>query len=51
MTELDVEIAVLIPCRDEESTIASVVNGFQMALPGSSVYVYDNAFIIFIFYI
>jgi len=43
MTELDVEIAVLIPCRDEESTIASVVNGFQMALPGSSVYVYDNA--------
>ena len=34
MTELDVEIAVLIPCRDEESTIASVVNGFQMALLG-----------------
>lgn len=43
MTELDVEIAVLIPCRDEENTIASVVNGFQVALPGSSIYVYDNA--------
>ncbi len=38
----EARIAVLIPCRDEASTIASVVHAFQRALPTASVYVYDN---------
>ncbi|MEM6942152.1 MAG: glycosyltransferase family 2 protein [Pseudomonadota bacterium] len=35
-------IAVLVPCYDEEVTIATVVAGFQAALPEATVYVYDN---------
>ena len=42
MNDLDIEIAVLIPCRDEQATIQEVVKGFQIALPEASVYVYDN---------
>lgn len=36
-------IAVLIPCHNEETTVAEVVKGFQGALPTASIYVYDNA--------
>ena len=36
-------IAVLIPCYNEESTILSVVNDFKNTLPEAVVYVYDNA--------
>ncbi len=36
-------IAVLLPCRNEEATVAEVVAGFSSALPGCVVYVYDNA--------
>lgn len=36
------EIAVLIPCHNEEVAIAEVVADFCAALPGASVYVYDN---------
>ncbi len=35
-------IAVLLPCYNEESTIATVVGQFQHALPGAAIYVYDN---------
>lgn len=35
-------MAVLVPCRDEEATVADVVAGFSAALPGCGVYVYDN---------
>ena len=35
-------IAVLIPCYNEEIAIPRVVAGFQAALPGADVYVYDN---------
>jgi len=35
-------VAVLIPCRDEAAAIARVVAGFRAALPGATVYVYDN---------
>ena len=35
-------VAVLIPCRNEESTIAAVVEGFADALPGAEIYVFDN---------
>ena len=36
-------IAVLIPCRNEQVTVAEVVSGFHDALPEATVYVYDNA--------
>ncbi|MGD0104981.1 MAG: glycosyltransferase family 2 protein [Rhodopila sp.] len=35
-------IAVLIPCRNEETAIGKVVSDFQHALPEAVVYVYDN---------
>lgn len=35
-------VAVLIPCLNEAAAIARVVAGFQAALPGAVVYVYDN---------
>lgn len=36
------KIAVLIPCYNEASTIDKVVRDFRAALPGATVYVYDN---------
>src|SRR5262245_40171505 len=38
----DLKIAVLIPCYNEESTVAAVVAGFSRSLPGATVYVFDN---------
>lgn len=35
-------VAVLIPCFNEEQTIADVVRRFRAALPGAAIYVYDN---------
>ncbi|MAZ61692.1 MAG: glycosyltransferase [Euryarchaeota archaeon] len=35
-------VAVLIPCLNEELTVADVVKDFRAALPDSNVYVYDN---------
>jgi glycosyltransferase involved in cell wall biosynthesis len=35
-------IAVLLPCFNEEATIAETVKGFRSSLPGAIVYVYDN---------
>src|SRR5687768_12119035 len=35
-------IAVLLPCFNEEATIAATVAGFRDALPSAQVYVYDN---------
>ena len=35
-------LAVLIPCFNEESTIADVVADFRAALPTADVYVFDN---------
>ena len=35
-------IAVLIPCYNEELTVAEVVASFRAELPGALVYVYDN---------
>lgn len=37
------EIAVLVPCYNEEATIEAVVKGFKKALPSATVFVYDNA--------
>src|SRR2546421_522124 len=36
------QIAVLLPCYNEEAAIAEVVKAFRAALPGAVVYVYDN---------
>lgn len=36
------EIAVLIPCYNEEQAIEGVVNGFREALPHARIYLYDN---------
>jgi glycosyltransferase involved in cell wall biosynthesis len=35
-------VAVLIPCCNEAAAIGKVVADFQAALPGATVYVYDN---------
>jgi glycosyltransferase involved in cell wall biosynthesis len=35
-------IAVLIPCYNEEVTIAGVVEEFRLALPDADIFVYDN---------
>jgi glycosyltransferase involved in cell wall biosynthesis len=35
-------IAVLIPCYNEEKTVAQVVADFRAALPEATIYVYDN---------
>ena len=35
-------IAVLLPCYNEEAAIAQTVAGFRDALPGATIYVYDN---------
>jgi hypothetical protein len=35
-------IAVLIPCRNEATTVAAVVRDFRSHLPGAEIYVYDN---------
>jgi glycosyltransferase involved in cell wall biosynthesis len=37
-----VKIAVLIPCYNEDVTIADVVRGFKRELPHAEVYVFDN---------
>ena len=35
-------VAVIIPCLDEEAAIGKVVTELRAALPGATVYVYDN---------
>ena len=36
------EIAVILPCYNEEAAIANTVKAFREALPGAQIYVYDN---------
>ena len=35
-------IAVLLPCYNEEAAIVRTIEGFQAALPGAAIFVYDN---------
>jgi len=42
MAEPECRIAVLVPCLNEESTIAKVVSDFKRQLPAAEIYVYDN---------
>jgi hypothetical protein len=37
------KIAVLLPCHNEEQTIASVISDFRRALPHAHIFVFDNA--------
>ena len=36
------DVAVLVPCYNEEHAIAEVVAAFRAALPSATVYIYDN---------
>lgn len=42
MIESGLEVAVLVPCFNEEAAIEKVVKDFQSALPNATIYVYDN---------
>jgi glycosyltransferase involved in cell wall biosynthesis len=35
-------VAVLIPCYNEELAVARVIGGFRASLPDAAIYVYDN---------
>ncbi|MVA77613.1 glycosyltransferase [Auraticoccus sp. F435] len=39
---LGLRIAAIVPCHDEEITVAKVVRDLRAAVPGMVVYVYDN---------
>ncbi len=43
MTSTSLRTAVLVPCHNEEASVATVVADFRASLPGATVYVYDNA--------
>jgi len=38
----DLKLAVLVPCYNEEATVAHVVQAFKAHLPKADIYVYDN---------
>src|SRR5439155_15694926 len=42
MTPSSIRIAVLVPCFNEEATVATVVADFRKALPSAAIHVYDN---------
>ncbi len=42
VTADDLDIAVLIPCHNEEAAIPAVVREFREHLPHAAIYVYDN---------
>ena len=42
MTTPLLKTAVLIPCYNEEATVAKVVDDFRRNLPDAQIFVYDN---------
>jgi len=38
----DLDIAVIIPCYNEEAAIATVIKNFQRAVPSAIIFVFDN---------
>lgn len=42
MTVSSIRIAVLVPCFNEETAVATVVADFRKALPSADIFVYDN---------
>lgn len=41
-TTVGLDIAVILPCRNESAAIGAVVRDFRLALPDAAIYVYDN---------
>ena len=41
-TDQEVNIAVLIPCYNEEATIGKVIDDFRSQLPKAAIFVFDN---------
>ncbi|MDZ4841541.1 MAG: glycosyltransferase family 2 protein [Hyphomicrobium aestuarii] len=41
-SELELRIAVLLPCYNEEAAIGQTVSAFRKSLPSATIYVYDN---------
>ncbi len=39
---MEPEVAVIIPCYNEEATIGKVIRDFKDILPGAAIYVFDN---------
>ncbi|WP_261834031.1 glycosyltransferase family 2 protein [Vibrio ishigakensis] len=39
---MDLDIAVLLPCYNEQGAIGETIASFQQALPRATIYVYDN---------
>jgi glycosyltransferase involved in cell wall biosynthesis len=37
------QLAVIVPCHNEEAAIATVIGDFRRVLPSATIYVYDNA--------
>ncbi len=42
MKHTDLNIAILLPCYNEETSIARVVLDFRKSMPGARIFVYDN---------
>lgn len=42
LSPADMDIAVLIPCHNEEAAIPLVIQSFRKQLPNAVIYVYDN---------
>jgi glycosyltransferase involved in cell wall biosynthesis len=42
LDQSQLRIAILLPCYNEEAAIGQTVAAFRAALPGASIYVYDN---------
>lgn len=40
---MNVTIAVMIPCFNEEKTVSKVISDFRLELPSADIYVYNNA--------
>ena len=43
MTQHSPDIAVILPCYNEEPAVADVISKFRQVLPSARIYVYDNA--------
>jgi glycosyltransferase involved in cell wall biosynthesis len=39
---MELDVAVIIPCLNEQAAIGAVVRDFRTALPAATIYVYDN---------
>ena len=42
MNSISPRVAIILPCYNEEITIAKVIQDFSIALPEAEIYVFDN---------